>query len=256
MAEIYENGAWRTRRTGLESLEEERDRLRRELEHLQKQNGVLQEQLEWERNRAQKHEASEATWKRIADDLRRSSGTRDARARESDFWKHTATIYERENARLKAELEQLRAGQNPQTGQSAQSTEPPRSEHDRSTHDRSQRGPWAWTGSWPGDPRSNIHDFFEGYFNQQYEAAQSQGAKGGAAPSKTRLRLPPDCEVAVAFLCLHGGADGDSLRFGQGIKEAYRVAARKLHPDAGGSHEEFVELSRHTEKLKGHFGLK
>lgn len=53
---------------------------------------------------------------------------------------------------------------------------------------------------------------------------------------------------AVAFISrVTGIALGDVTR---DIEGAYRTAARKLHPDSGGRHEDFVVLQRYMEALR------
>lgn len=66
---------------------------------------------------------------------------------------------------------------------------------------------------------------------------------GGAASTR---------ETAAAFLSEHSGivvtaqhTDRDALT------RAYRSAARKLHPDAGGDHDDFIKLGKAVETLKG-----
>lgn len=43
------------------------------------------------------------------------------------------------------------------------------------------------------------------------------------------------------------------VAFREDFETAYKQAARKLHPDAGGSHDAFLKLQRAAEVLKNHF---
>ncbi len=54
--------------------------------------------------------------------------------------------------------------------------------------------------------------------------------------------------AAVEFLAKHAGVSFDSVQ--NDPEAAYRLAARQLHPDSGGSHDTFVQLQGHYKTLK------
>jgi hypothetical protein len=72
---------------------------------------------------------------------------------------------------------------------------------------------------------------------------QYQGFKRLGAPAT----LNP-WDVAVQFIASRAGVRVDDVR--NDLDGAYRLAARKLHPDQGGSHELFVQLQNHYRTLK------
>jgi hypothetical protein len=59
-------------------------------------------------------------------------------------------------------------------------------------------------------------------------------------------------EKALAFLVEHGGGNDAILGLDdpEMLKKAYRVAAKKLHPDNGGSHELFIQLQNAVKILE------
>ena len=75
--------------------------------------------------------------------------------------------------------------------------------------------------------------------NEQY-----QGFKRLEAPS-----MPSSWDVATQFLARYAGVRVEDVR--NDLDAAYRLAARKLHPDSGGSHDIFVQLQGHYRALKG-----
>ena len=57
-------------------------------------------------------------------------------------------------------------------------------------------------------------------------------------------------EQAARFIGAHSDIDWNSvLEFSRARKIAYRIAAKKLHPDAGGTQEEFQKLQEAIEVL-------
>jgi hypothetical protein len=72
---------------------------------------------------------------------------------------------------------------------------------------------------------------------EQYQGFRRLEAAQPIAPS----------EAAIQFLAKHAGIDPFVVR--QDPNAAYRTAARKLHPDFGGSHDLFVQLVQHYEVL-------
>lgn len=73
--------------------------------------------------------------------------------------------------------------------------------------------------------------------------------------------LPPKpgemtLEEAAAFLAEHGGvpgAEGTLLKFQSFAETAYKAAAKALHPDKGGSAEEFAKLEKAVSMIRVHF---
>lgn len=57
---------------------------------------------------------------------------------------------------------------------------------------------------------------------------------------------PPSRRLEAAiFIAIHSGIPKDSILDNNDARQnAYRLAARKLHPDRGGSHDEFVKLQQ------------
>ncbi len=71
-------------------------------------------------------------------------------------------------------------------------------------------------------------------------AEQYKGWKKLPDPnSSTAMSL----DAAVSMLSAHSSIAPDSIRYSaDGLKAAYRQAARKLHPDGGGNHTQFAQL--------------
>ena len=75
------------------------------------------------------------------------------------------------------------------------------------------------------------------------------------------LALPPKpgemtLEDAAAFLATQGGvdgADGALLKHRMFAETAYKTAAKKLHPDKGGSDQEFAKLEKAMSLIREHF---
>lgn len=55
---------------------------------------------------------------------------------------------------------------------------------------------------------------------------------------------------AVEFIASHSTASATAIRHNRAVRNAaYRAAAQKLHPDKGGSHEQFCKLQEAMEVL-------
>ncbi len=75
------------------------------------------------------------------------------------------------------------------------------------------------------------------------------------------LALPPKpgemtLEEAAAFLASQGGVDGSAgalLKFELFSETAYKTAAKRLHPDKGGTDEEFAKLEKAISLVREHF---
>ena len=75
------------------------------------------------------------------------------------------------------------------------------------------------------------------------------------------LALPPKpgemtVEDAAAFLATQGGVDGAEgalLKHEAFAETAYKAAAKKLHPDKGGSDKEFAKLEKAMSLIREHF---
>lgn len=75
------------------------------------------------------------------------------------------------------------------------------------------------------------------------------------------LALPPKpgemtLEEAAAFLAQQGGVPGAGatlLKFQAFAETAYKTAAKQMHPDKGGSHEEFAKLEKAMSMIRDHF---
>lgn len=79
------------------------------------------------------------------------------------------------------------------------------------------------------------------------ERAARPEASGGAANDDTAIRL----HDAARFISLHSGVDAVVILRDPAERErAYKLAARELHPDAGGGEDLFKELGRHNQLLK------
>lgn len=92
---------------------------------------------------------------------------------------------------------------------------------------------------------------------QQYTGWKALPAAGQASGDFQTV------EAAVRWLAAQSGLWFDShiaqavegiLKDKSMMNEAYRAAARKLHPDAGGDHAQFVQLQRAKEILESHHG--
>lgn len=82
--------------------------------------------------------------------------------------------------------------------------------------------------------------------NEQY--------KGFAQLSEAPVEMTLD--DAAAFVAHHSGNHPNNiLTWPHGYRESYKLAARKLHPDAGGSHDLFVKLGQAQTVLNKHHGL-
>jgi hypothetical protein len=57
----------------------------------------------------------------------------------------------------------------------------------------------------------------------------------------------PRRDAAIGFLSRVTGLAISEVE--RDLQSAYRTAARRLHPDSGGSHDQFTELQRHWEEL-------
>lgn len=76
-------------------------------------------------------------------------------------------------------------------------------------------------------------------------------------------KLPPpeedvsSADAAARFIARFGGSVGATLlSHGPSFRRAYREAAMRLHPDRGGSDEQFQRLERARETLERHHGLR
>jgi len=75
------------------------------------------------------------------------------------------------------------------------------------------------------------------------------------------LALPPKpghmtVEDAAALLATQAGVDGSDgalLKFEMFAETAYKTAAKRLHPDKGGNHEEFAKLEKAMTMIREHF---
>jgi hypothetical protein len=85
------------------------------------------------------------------------------------------------------------------------------------------------------------------------------GVTRGNEQYKGFAQLPEakmDVDSAVQFLAQHAGVPpSDIMTWPSAYRDAYRAAARKLHPDAGGSHELFLTLGRAQSVLNQLHGL-
>jgi hypothetical protein len=89
--------------------------------------------------------------------------------------------------------------------------------------------------------------------NEQY-----QGFKRIEAPRPPAQMTVEEAAQFVASQAMPLSRDGTAgiIRERGYFEEAYRMAARKLHPDAnGGSHEMFVRLQQAAELLRRHHGV-
>ncbi len=76
---------------------------------------------------------------------------------------------------------------------------------------------------------------------------QYQGFKRLAAPASIDQKT-----VAAQFIAFHAGVRIEDVRLD--LDGAYKLAARRLHPDQGGSHDQFVQLQTHYRTLKASAG--
>jgi hypothetical protein len=68
--------------------------------------------------------------------------------------------------------------------------------------------------------------------------------------------LDGDVTAAATFISTLAGSAMSAVRDDQAAFQiAYRAAARKAHPDAGGSHETFITVQRHGDVLRRHHGI-
>jgi hypothetical protein len=92
-----------------------------------------------------------------------------------------------------------------------------------------------------------------GVFGGTNQSAHYEGYK--ALPSSdSEFECSWDVVDAVSFLVTHSEYTTTDICRGnfknEYFEKAYRSACRKLHPDSGGSHEEFVKLQKYYEILK------
>ncbi len=81
-------------------------------------------------------------------------------------------------------------------------------------------------------------------------AEQYTGWKALPAPDSNGMEI----DAAVQFLSLHGEADEVLIRTDPEVfRNAYKRAARKLHPDAGGDPAEFSKLQKAKAAINKHF---
>lgn len=242
MAQIYENGQWReTRESHIASLEAERDRLRSENNILKDENAEL---------------------------MRRHLHANKA-LRESDRLRfEVEQLHFQLNATKRREeiLEERLKTANERAARSK--TEPPKTAPHTGPgdwarqHQQNQQNPCSDPEDFKPPHRhadQSFYDFFREVMNDT-----NSGAGGYPRRPEPRVNVPPPkpkftpvTMTAAMFLSQHCDiATDDILEKAGQCKEAYRQAARKLHPDAGGSHEKFIELRRHYDVLRRHLGIK
>jgi hypothetical protein len=73
---------------------------------------------------------------------------------------------------------------------------------------------------------------------------QYEGFKQLNAPATLDPRA-----AAASFIAIHAGVGTEDVR--KDLNGAFRLAAKKLHPDSGGSHDLFVQLRAHYITLLG-----
>lgn len=74
------------------------------------------------------------------------------------------------------------------------------------------------------------------------------------APDQDKSGAFPNVESAAGFLQQHSEIACEEILIAQTVyKLAYRLAAKKLHPDAGGKHEDFTRLQEAAKLLDRHF---
>jgi hypothetical protein len=77
------------------------------------------------------------------------------------------------------------------------------------------------------------------------------------APDAPKDGMFPNVESAAGFLQQHSEIACEEIIVAQSVyKLAYRLAAKKLHPDAGGNHEDFTRLQEAAKLLDRHFETK
>lgn len=89
------------------------------------------------------------------------------------------------------------------------------------------------------------------YRKQQYQLQkerQKSFKKSGKIKEPVQPEYPEDVAVALAFFSENGFPLDDDLN-AEVIGLARKKLARVFHPDRGGSHEEIVELNKHTDVL-------
>ena len=88
---------------------------------------------------------------------------------------------------------------------------------------------------------------------EQYAGFKQLGDGGNASASATKTE--PSRQEAAMFLAAYSSVPKDYiLDSAESRDDAYRRAARVLHPDSGGSHEQFVELQRMMRVLTARAG--
>lgn len=77
------------------------------------------------------------------------------------------------------------------------------------------------------------------------------------APDQDKSGAFPNTESAAGFLQQHSEIACEEILAAQSVyKLAYRLAAKKLHPDAGGNHDDFTRLQEAAKLLDRHFEAK
>lgn len=98
------------------------------------------------------------------------------------------------------------------------------------------------------------------YRKEQYQKQKSRATAAKRAEKAKRHQppapaYPEDVTSALVYFNENGFPLGEPIDFEQ-LKSAKKKLARFLHPDRGGSHDEFLTLNLHSDVILQHLGLK